>query len=211
MRVVPAEVHRIRNSFVDENTELFLKQAAISLAGKDVLAVGCSMAELHLCNRHGAKTSCLDIVPALALLCQQATQQSGIDASWVCGDGECLPFQDEMFDAVVIRQALHHMIKYYSAIAEFFRVLRVGGTVLIVDEPFSAADPSDASTRHRTSQHWKKHPNTLFRQARNPEGLLADKYHSFSLLNCISALRMHSDQYELSAPQRSAAPLKITG
>jgi hypothetical protein len=35
----------------------------------------------------------------------------------------------------------------------------------------------------------------------DPEQLLADKYHSFSLLNCISALKMHTSIYKLYWPR----------
>jgi SAM-dependent methyltransferase len=57
-------------------------------------------------------------------------------AHWVCGDGECLPFRDESFDTIIVRQGLHHLMKYHAAISEFFRVCRLGGRVLIIDEPF---------------------------------------------------------------------------
>ena len=234
VKKVPVEVHQLRNAFVDRNTELFLQQAGVSLAGKEVLAVGCSMAEMNLCRSHGAKPFCLDIVPAMTRACHAYSVEAGMDAAWVCGDGECLPFENETFDVVMVRQALHHMIKYYSAIAEFFRVLRVGGVLLIVDEPFCAADPNDA-VLHYPAGH-KLYREVTVEQARNalglpaveggadavtglqdfrglekareytswdgsdPERLLADKYHSFSVLNCICALRMHSESYDLFWP-----------
>ena len=150
IKKVPPEVHQARNAFVDQNTEIFLREAGISIAGQEVLIVGCSMAELLLCARHGAKPFCLDIVPVLTRACHEATAQVDIEAGWVCGDGECLPFQEESFDVVMVRQALHHMLKYYSAISEFFRVLRIGGAVLIVDEPFCALALDDTLLSYPT-------------------------------------------------------------
>jgi uncharacterized protein YbaR (Trm112 family) len=121
IKKVPPEVHQVRNAFVDQHTEIFLREAGISIAGQEVLSVGCSMAELLLCARNGANSFCLDIVPTLTRACHKATAQVGIEDGWVCGDGECLPFEEASFDVVMVRQALHHMLKYYSAISEFFR------------------------------------------------------------------------------------------
>jgi SAM-dependent methyltransferase len=232
IKKVPPEVHQARNAFADQNTEIFLREAGISIAGQEVLIVGCSMAELLLCARNGAKLFCLDIVPTLTLACHKATAQVGVEAGWVCGDGECLPFQDESFDVVMVRQVLHHMLKYYSAISEFFRVLRIGGAVLIVDEPFCTLAIDDPLLNYPTSHHLYGGITvgnvretlgiasaetlqtvvsdlTALEYARDyiavddsdPERLLADKYHSFSLLNCISALQMHTEDYDLLWPR----------
>jgi SAM-dependent methyltransferase/uncharacterized protein YbaR (Trm112 family) len=229
---VSPKVHQARNAFVDQNTEIFLREAGVSIAGQELLTVGCSVAELQLCARHGAKPFCLDIVPVLTRACHEATAQVGIEAGWVCGDGECLPFQDESFDVVMVRQTLHHMLKYYSAIAEFFRVLRIGGVVLIVDEPCCGLALDDTLLSYPTGHHLyggitvdniretlgiaPAEPLqtvvsdlTALEYARDyiavdesdPERLLADKYHSFSLLNCVSALQMHTEDYQLFWPR----------
>lgn len=235
VKKIPAEVHQTRNAFVDRNTELFLKAADVSLQDKEVLAVGCSMAELLLCVRHGGRPVGLDLVPKLTLACYRATTELGLDARWVCGDGECLPFSSETFDLVIVRQALHHMVKYYSAIAEFFRVTRIGGAVLIVDEPFCPASPFDAVLESspacqlygdvrvadlrtsfglppaRSGSPPMSDPESLDTQREyiavdgaDPEQLLADKYHSFSLPNCIAALQQHTREYLLHWPAEVA-------
>jgi SAM-dependent methyltransferase len=228
VKKIPPEAHHARNAFVDKNTEAFLGAVDVSLCGKEVLAVGCSMAELFMYCRNGARTIGLDIVPKLTQAYFQTTTQCGIDAGWVCGDGECLPFLEASFDVVMVRQALHHMLKYYSAISEFFRVVRVGGLVLIVDEPFCPAGPSDAVLDYPPDYNLydgitvsdvrnlfglpcsvgKLPPSPDFaslEQKRDyiavdgldPERLLADKYHTFSLLNCIAAIGLHTDAYGL--------------
>lgn len=51
----------------------------------------------------------------------------------VQGDGECLPFRDCSFDAVVSRYVLWTLPRPRDAIAEFRRVLRPGGRLAIVD------------------------------------------------------------------------------
>lgn len=279
IKKIPLEVHIERNSFVDRNTELFLAETGVDLSGREILAVGCSMAELDFYSARSDRAVCLDIVPRLTKDCYRATMERNIKASWICGDGECLPLESESFDIVIVRQTLHHMLKYYSAISEFFRVCRLGGTVAIVDEPFSGFDPKDTIMSHhdqypiydnislmhikehfgmvqhalkggslppvelsnRTSEDSQKKAETkmdkrwltkleeepsvttnsvqsgkkpdfdmnefekdqLFIEsdASDPETLLADKYHAFSLLNCIHAVRMHTDELALVWPK----------
>ncbi len=49
------------------------------------------------------------------------------------GNAEGLPFGDGEFDGVVTRLAIHHFAEPQRALAEMFRVLRPGGSVVIVD------------------------------------------------------------------------------
>jgi ubiquinone/menaquinone biosynthesis C-methylase UbiE len=48
-------------------------------------------------------------------------------------DGEALPFEDASFDLVHSKDSLHHMKHPERALAEYRRVLRPGGTALIVE------------------------------------------------------------------------------
>jgi ubiquinone/menaquinone biosynthesis C-methylase UbiE len=49
------------------------------------------------------------------------------------GDAENLPFTDAAFDGVVTRLAIHHFANPQRALDEMFRVVRPGGTAVIVD------------------------------------------------------------------------------
>jgi ubiquinone/menaquinone biosynthesis C-methylase UbiE len=49
------------------------------------------------------------------------------------GDAENLPFDDAEFDGVVTRLAIHHFADPQRALDQMFRVLRPGGTAVIVD------------------------------------------------------------------------------
>lgn len=49
------------------------------------------------------------------------------------GDAENLPFADAQFDGVVTRLAIHHFANPQRALDGMFRVLRPGGTAVIVD------------------------------------------------------------------------------
>ena len=59
------------------------------------------------------------------------------------GDAEHLPFDDAGFDGVVTRLAIHHFANPQRALDEMCRVLRPGGTAVIVDVA-SSEDESDS-------------------------------------------------------------------
>jgi demethylmenaquinone methyltransferase/2-methoxy-6-polyprenyl-1,4-benzoquinol methylase len=47
---------------------------------------------------------------------------------------ECLPFPDGTFDRVLMVDALHHVLNQAETIRELYRVLKVGG-ILVIEEP----------------------------------------------------------------------------
>lgn len=55
----------------------------------------------------------------------------GPSVCWVQGDGCRLPFTDRAFDAIVSTEAFHWFPDQAAALAEFFRVLRPGGRLLL--------------------------------------------------------------------------------
>ena len=143
-RTIPNHVHQQRNDFVDQHSRDLLEALNIDLFQDEVLIVGCSMSEALLFDPLVHSVVALDIVPEHTVTWRKQCVDGGRVIAWICGDGECLPFPTESFDAVIVRQSLHHMLKYYSAISEFFRVCRVGGRIIIIEEPYSQPDLSDA-------------------------------------------------------------------
>ena len=65
---------------------------------------------------------------ALGALLRQVTRVKLVDPD---RDGKVLPFPDESQDAVCSDRLLQHIADYRGAIAEWFRVLRVGGFLII--------------------------------------------------------------------------------
>jgi uncharacterized protein YbaR (Trm112 family) len=227
-KTVSLDTHLKRNAFLNANSHKLLVQSATDLRDRSVLLVGASMAEAQCFTPLAGETTALDIVPDLTVGYRDASRLEGLAAAWVCGDGECLPFASESFDVVIVRQALHHMLLYYSAISEFFRVTKVGGRILVIEEPYSVPDldhPAvtaqpdsfelyDGATlgELRTALGWGRH-DTRALEALEPdrtyipavvgdaESLLADKYHHFSAVEMILALRMHTERFQLVWPE----------
>ena len=73
------------------------------------------------------------------------------------GNAERLPFGDARFDGVVTRLAIHHFADPQRALGEMFRVLRPGGTAVIVDVVSSElpeeSDLQNAIERLRDPSH----------------------------------------------------------
>lgn len=144
LKTIPMEVHNQRNDFIDNNTARFLQESQVDISLDDVLIVGGSFPELLFFEKKCKNITLIDIVPELTRIYVRETEKRKITADWVCGDGECLPFENETYDTVIVRQTLHHLLKYHSAICEFFRVCKIGGKILLIDEPYTAADFSCA-------------------------------------------------------------------
>lgn len=73
----------------------------------------------------------VDISPAWVAAQNAAADARGSATKWVVGDATALPFADRSLDVVVAFDVLEHVGHLERAVAEIFRVLRVGGRVLV--------------------------------------------------------------------------------
>src|SRR6202012_6207809 len=58
---------------------------------------------------------------------------SGAAAEVVAADSSALPLPDASVDLVFCHQTFHHLVDQDAALAEFFRVLKPGGTLLFAE------------------------------------------------------------------------------
>lgn len=86
------------------------------------LDVGCGIGDML---RYRPNTVGVDINPAAVAWCRQ----QGLDARVMTPD--CLPFADIEFDCVVLDNVLEHLVKPEPLLAEIYRVLRSGGTLVV--------------------------------------------------------------------------------
>ena len=102
-------------------------------AGKDVLDVGCGIATDGVqFARAGALYTGFDGSPAAIALAERRFQLEGLPADLRSGDATRIPFRDNSFDLVWSHGVIHHFPNTHEAVAEFRRVLRPGGTCLVM-------------------------------------------------------------------------------
>jgi ubiquinone/menaquinone biosynthesis C-methylase UbiE len=88
-----------------------------------------------------------DATEAMLEKARQRCARAGVtNVDFKSGDAEKLPFDGAQFDGVVTRLAIHHFAKPQRALNEMFRVLRAGGTAVIVDVVCS--EDADESRLH---------------------------------------------------------------
>lgn len=106
----------------------------LSLAGKEVLDVGCGDGSLvRLMTRQGAQVTGLEPSPGQLARARAAEPEGG--ERYLQGGGEALPLPDGSLDIVVFFNSLHHIpvAVQRPALLEAHRVLRPGGLVYILE------------------------------------------------------------------------------
>lgn len=97
------------------------------------LEVGCGLGtDLRTFSKSGLKIVGLDYSPENAYLSNLGLQVYNLKGKTVSGDAECLPFPDNSFDLVYSWGCLHHSPNTRKCINELYRVLRHGGTAMVM-------------------------------------------------------------------------------
>jgi demethylmenaquinone methyltransferase/2-methoxy-6-polyprenyl-1,4-benzoquinol methylase len=108
-----------------------LREAGLK-SGMRVLDVACGPGLVSQCAREivGPTGSVFGLDPSLGMLREA---QKGPCRNVVRGVGESLPFPDRHFDFLSMGYALRHVADLNTAFAEYRRVLKPGGIVLLLD------------------------------------------------------------------------------
>ena len=102
-------------------------------AGARVLEVGCGIAtDGARFARAGARYTGLDATPAALELARTRFELEGLQGDFVHGSADELAFPDASFDLVYSHGVIHHIENTAGAVREFHRVLRPGGTALVM-------------------------------------------------------------------------------
>src|SRR6476661_1655572 len=122
-----------------EDTASALEAASIHVVdlarlvpGERVLDIGCGTGNAALrAAREGAETTGLDPAVRLIEVARGRAAAEGVDADFVVGQAESLPFEDASFDVVLSVFAVIFTADPERAISELLRVLRPHGRALV--------------------------------------------------------------------------------
>ena len=102
-------------------------------AGRRVLEVGGGLGtDLAQFVKAGAAVTDCDLAAGHLEMARRNFAVRGLAGSFLLGDGETLPFRDGSFDVVYSFGVIHHTPDTERAVAEFHRVLRPGGEVIVM-------------------------------------------------------------------------------
>lgn len=101
-------------------------------SGMKVLDIACGPGTVTRCARTivGKGGFVVGLDPSYSML-REARRQ--VEAGWVQGIAEYLPFSDDTFDLISMGYALRHVADLHAAFVEYSRVLKPGGKLLVME------------------------------------------------------------------------------
>lgn len=101
--------------------------------GRQVLEIGAGMGtDLAQFARHGATVTDYDLSAGHLERARENFALRGLQGTFLHGDAEELPFDDDTFDLVYSNGVIHHTPNTHRVVAEAFRVLKPGGQVTVM-------------------------------------------------------------------------------
>ena len=99
--------------------------------GAKVLDLGCGTGRwaVPIAYDIGCHVTAADASPEM-LACGKDKDTKNL-VTWVQQDAQCLALQDNFFDVIFISHLLHHVDDPFAVVTESFRVLRLGGAILL--------------------------------------------------------------------------------
>jgi ubiquinone/menaquinone biosynthesis C-methylase UbiE len=101
--------------------------------GRRVLEVGCGLGtDAEQFARNGAVYTGIDLTDTSIDMCRNRFTVQGLSGTFKVADAERLPFPNDSFDLVYSHGVIHHTPNTEAAVAEIHRVLRPGGTAIVM-------------------------------------------------------------------------------
>lgn len=125
---------RTTRKVMPEYLELAARIAGMAPAEGEVLEIapgpGFLSIEMARCGLH---VKAVDISKTFVEIAARNAAQEGVHVEWMQGDAAALPVADASVDFVVCRAAFKNFTQPVQAMREMRRVLRPGGTALLID------------------------------------------------------------------------------
>lgn len=101
--------------------------------GKTILDVGCGVGnDLSRFRKGGAEVVGIDLAPHSIQLAKDNFSQRGLAGEFLVMNGEAMTFENDSFDVVYCHTVLHFTPNPEKMLAEIRRVLRPGGTAILM-------------------------------------------------------------------------------
>jgi ubiquinone/menaquinone biosynthesis C-methylase UbiE len=97
------------------------------------LAPGPGYLSIELAKMGNYRIVGLDISPKFVEIAREKANESGVDIDFRQGNASHMPLADNLFDFIVCSAAFKNFSQPVQALDEMFRVLKPGGTALIID------------------------------------------------------------------------------
>jgi len=97
-----------------------------------VLDVGCGTGRFPLGIKASKKASICSLEPNIAMLKKAVEKDESKEILWVQGDGQKLPFRDNVFDCIYMTLVIHHIEDKELALQEIRRTLKKEGNCVIM-------------------------------------------------------------------------------
>lgn len=187
------------------------------------IATGAGHASLVLAEQAGELTA-LDLTPEMLKAAEGLLSSRGCtNVRYVQGDAEALSFADEAFDLVACRVAAHHFPNPDGFVRETARVLKAGGSFLLLDNVAPEADEPDALyneiEKRRDPSHYRAWKKTEWIRRVEQAGMKVDQlvqtrktflFDSWCRrMNVPDAVRQELEAYMLGWPQPLREQLSV--
>ncbi|MBI4021207.1 MAG: methyltransferase domain-containing protein [Candidatus Aenigmarchaeota archaeon] len=123
--------HKSQSWFYRTREQLLLEFARLR-PGQRVLDIGCGSGTVtRAIARRGCPAVGVDVSEACIAYATGKAQEEGLDATFLVGSIEALPFADRSFDCIIASHIIEHVEQPGRIIRDMYRLLTPGGTLIL--------------------------------------------------------------------------------